>query len=951
MADKEEDITIDLSKIASFFKAKGKGEKSAGKADKTPEPKGKEEPQEQEISLDFSKITSLFRAKPQKTQEAKRESKASAEPREDEAEFSLDLTRIKEFFAGVNKTHLLLLLVIIPIILGVYIRMQTMDLHITDTWARDSVNNYYKNAILDQISQQYPNLPDSKKQELLSSEFSVFLKEQGAMVEQQVAGLSQQFKQEYKNDQGYNYMPDIDTYYWLRFIENMDKHGQPGDILVNGKPFDNHFLAPLGREISLGEYFPIYTGYYFYKLLHFFNKNLSPMTAFSYLPVFLFVLSAIFIFMIGRRIAGDIGGLFAGLMLAVTPYFVTKTAFGFADTDMYSVFFPILITWLFFEGFESDKLWKTSIFSAVAGLFVGVFSLAWGGWMYIFDFLIGTTGIYILYYTIINRTKLAMPKIRFTLIELVAVIALFFTFSLLSVSLFINFESFTMAFSAPLRFIYIKSVSLSSIWPNVYTTVAEQGVVPLSDLITKMGGNFLFILSIIGILLTALKRDRNNHFELKYVLLLSMWFLSTLYASTKGMRWMLLLVPAFCVAFGAFVGMAVQFLSDFTVKEFKIGKGAATLVLIILFGLLLIMPANTAIQITQSQVPDINEAWVRTLTEIKTNSSQEAIINSWWDFGHWFKYWADRKVTFDGTSQNIAQAHWIGEVLLTGSEDEAIGILRMLDCKANTAYETLAPILNSSLDTISMVKQIILLNKEEAKKLLISKGFSPEKTDEILSYTHCQPPEDYFITSEDMVSKSGVWAHFGGWDFTRSEMVLTVKSKDPAEGKKILQERFLLSPAQAEKYYYEIQTIDPNQWISPWPSYLSSLSACTKAGELVSCGNGIIFNLTSEDAYADTSQGRLYPKSFSFINKGGKFTSKGYDASFLVATDGQPIGVSLILKGGNYVSILMTPVLTTSMFTRLFYFNGYGLEHFKPFYSDRDFTGFEIYVWKVDWPK
>jgi hypothetical protein len=37
------------------------------------------------------------------------------------------------------------------------------------------------------------------------------------------------------------------------------------------------------------------------------------------------------------------------------------------------------------------------------------------------------------------------------------------------------------------------------------------------------------------------------------------------------------------------------------------------------------------------------------------------------------------------------------------------------------------------------------------------------------------------------------------------------------------------------------------------------------------------------------------------------------------------------------------------MFTRLFYLGGQGLTNFKPFYSDRDLRGADIYVWKVDW--
>jgi hypothetical protein len=182
-------------------------------------------------------------------------------------------------------------------------------------------------------------------------------------------------------------------------------------------------------------------------------------------------------------------------------------------------------------------------------------------------------------------------------------------------------------------------------------------------------------------------------------------------------------------------------------------------------------------------------------------------------------------------------------------------------------------------------------------------------------------------------------------------MVVSVRSKDPIEGKKILMERFSLPPEQADRYYYEIKTADPNQWIATWPSYVSNPVGCSKVDDLLVCADGIRFNLTSQDAYADTAAGRQYPESLSFLDTGGRFVNKRHNESLLAATNGQHLGVAIIQKGGSYQSLLMSPELAASMFTRLFYFNGQGLDEFKLAYSDRDFTGFEIYVWKVDWPK
>jgi hypothetical protein len=224
-----------------------------------------------------------------------------------------------------------------------------------------------------------------------------------------------------------------------------------------------------------------------------------------------------------------------------------------------------------------------------------------------------------------------------------------------------------------------------------------------------------------------------------------------------------------------------------------------------------------------------------------------------------------------------------------------------------------------------------------------------DEVTKILELTHCDPPEDYFIASEDMVGKSGVWAHFGSWNFTKADMVWRVKNEKVDTGVAILQDRFGLGPVEADQYYYEIQTQNVNNWISPWPSFASGVSGCSKSGELISCGNGIKLNLSSEEAYIDTQQGKMYPKSLSFIDEEGNFKELTYEEDVIISNDGRTLGSIIYPEGDSYFSILMSPELTSSMFTRMFFFRGYGLKHFKAFHFDRDVTGLDIYVYKVDW--
>ena len=82
----------------------------------------------------------------------------------------------------------------------------------------------------------------------------------------------------------------------------------------------------------------------------------------------------------------------------------------------------------------------------------------------------------------------------------------------------------------------------------------------------------------------------------------------------------------------------------------------------------------------RAYLPGVHDAWWDTLTKIRETTPPDAIVTAWWDYGHWIKYVAERRVTSDGSTLSRRVAHWIGRMLLAPTEREAIGLLRMLDC-------------------------------------------------------------------------------------------------------------------------------------------------------------------------------------------------------------------------------------------------------------------------------
>ena len=1007
------------------------------------------EKEDEEFSMDLGKIRDFFKKKPEKHEEEKEEKEKKPETETKEEDVKIDLKKTGAFLKGIIRgqgtgikniefisKHKKIIAILIPLVivifLSVQIRMIPASAPYTQVWAEQSVNKMIQDDIATAINQQYPNLPDENKNALVSGEFQNTIKNdkytiktgqyagQSISIAEQIKTTSAYFRSFYEYDsgpeQGKLYMPDIDPYYWYRYAENIIEHGHPGDEIrddnpkdniTNEVPWDNHQFAPNGRPIVQADRFHPYFLAYFYKALHTFNSGITLLRSTFYYPVFISALTVLFIFFIARRIAGNIAGFFAAATAAVNAAFINRTLFGHADSDAWVIFFPVLITWLFLEAFYAKKLKQISIAGA-AGFFTGMFSIVWGGWWYIFDFLMGALVACLVFYTAVNFRELKINIKEYikksSIKNIIKVSIAYYAFTGIFITFFVNIKEFYNAPFAFLSFTTVKTPVLETLWPNVLTTVAEFNEGSINSILNSVGGIILFWIAVLGLMLLLTKRTLKDivflgisalwwavilsffrssgimtfialfalpiilklvllitkgdkDIEVKHALLMMVWIIGTMYASTKGIRFSLLMVPAFSIALGAAFGITHQFLTKWIERELQINKAIISVVVILLLFIPLITPYNQSKTQAGYDVPIISDEWYNSLIAIKEDSKENAIITSWWDFGHHFKAIADRPVTFDGTTQVTPQAHWVGRILSTPDEEEAIGILRMLDCGGNNAFEELYSTNNDTHKSVDTLYSIFRLGKTKAGAELKKSGLTNEQTEKMLNYTHCEPPEAYFITSEDMVGKAGVWAHFGLWDFEKAEMWQKLKNKKEKEAVEYMQKRFNYTEEKATSYYYEIQGLttesDANMWVSPWPGYLSGYSDCSNEGKEISCpqtiqaGNrNVLVNIKIDPETMNAYIPELNsapPNKIAYAAKDGVFgkTFGGQTAGF---------GLMLLPRGENsYTSLMESSELADSMFSKLFFFDGHGLKYFEPFSKKRTVTGINIYVWKIDW--
>jgi dolichyl-diphosphooligosaccharide--protein glycosyltransferase len=980
-----------------------------------------EKPKEDEDStIDFSKVKSWFKkpAKKHTHHAAEHHTEHHSEQsthhhKEEDTEVKFDYKDTLSFF----KKYATVFLILIPIILTIYIRLQPMYLPATDAWATSSVYNYYKGQISTQVNQQYPNLPDANKNALIETEFSKFIAQNKDMVTQQVQATSQHFKDQMMYESGnskYVYLGDIDSYFWLRDARKYINNGTMCDEIDFDKGLcyvDVYTTAPLKGGSPLKETgitknsrFYAYVIAYVYKILKVFSPDMTIMQASFYTPLLFGIITAILAFLIGKSIAGNIGGLVTSIIISVNPIHLSRTLG--SDNDPLNTFFPLLIVFFLIYTLEASNLKKRILYGVLTGTSMALFAIAWQGWWFMFNFIFATLAIYAIFHIIKEFLKhkkiIASLKTKETKNILTVILTIFCSTGLF-VTIMYGFDKFLSFITGPLWFVKTKEAALQSFWPNVLVTVAEFNPGSLGTVIEQMGGKLLFFLGLMGVILAITAREEKISKEQKYLLaigaiiylvlisnfginlnpkvfmallalpviiglilmlktekesdvkmaiLLVIWFIATTYAALKGVRFTLLMVSAFGVAFGITIAAIYRTISKWVSSELKINENLTKTIVAVLLLLVLISPVKAGYYTAGNYIPSVNDAWYDSLTKIKDNSKTDAIINSWWDFGHWFKFIADRRVTLDGSSQGGPPLHWLGKLMVTDDEKHSVGILRMLDCGSNTAFDKLNGVINETHRSIDILDNIVTLEKNDAEKYLLSKGLDKKQAAEVIKYTHCEPPENFFITSEDMVGKAGVWAHFGSWDFRRAEMYTLVKGTGIADGKRILSDPdYNLTPELIEQYYYEIQTQDDNSWITPWPGYMSGVQPCEKprSDGVMICtqqiSNGqiipLIVNLTTMEITMSAKE-EYHPKSFVYVTENGT-EEKKYESNTL------EFSVVLVPSGEGYSTLITHPYLANSMFTRLFYLGGHGLSYFDKFDDQRGVTGGRILVWKVDW--
>ena len=623
----------------------------------------------------------------------------------------------------------------------------------------------------------------------------------------------------YQDDTGMPYFTEIDSYYNYRLTENYLNTGHLGDTVVNGTDWDSLSTSPNGREAN---YQPIIImlAAWVYNFVNMFGNVSLTQVAFWLGPIVgsLAVLPAFY--MVKRATGSMWGAIIAGIIAGAAPAYFSHTYGGFFDTDMFNVLLPLMTVLFLTESIYAKKPIFKALYAGIAALFLGLFSIAWSGYAYMVLLTFGTLILYFPASYIMDRKDgkdLSNIKewlvnnpatIPFVVFAIVGIIVLLITVG----STFVDTTLGIIGMSTSLQ-----SATAGTAYPNVYVSVGEMQIPQVIDILNNSGGTFTVLFALFGFVLMFLalrkrpkveedvtveepkeekseKKLRTRRYKPKtkkaeeiththenrfipgkfqwtqdekynnlfLFVLLILWTLGITVMLTQGTRFIEQFEVPIALMAGISVGIFLNYI-DLKIEQ----KPYVTFIAIVLLLLAVVSPLY-ADHLTSSQsVGSTNDDMYNTLTWIKSNTPENSVLASWWDFGHLFTAVADRQVVFDGGSQNNMRAYWIGNSLSTSNQDLSAGILRMLANSGEEASNTLDLYTGDTSKTVKILNEILPMDRTQASAALTGTyGLDQQQANSVLDQTHPSNTKPvYLILSSDMLSKAAWWSYFGTWDF------------------------------------------------------------------------------------------------------------------------------------------------------------------------------------------
>jgi dolichyl-phosphooligosaccharide-protein glycotransferase len=800
--------------------------------------------------------------------------------------------------------------------------------------AHDIVHSEIQKKVKKQINIISPDFSRLAKKQWLKRSVLEYERNNWPKIKNDIHQKYLELTSKYQDQNRLTYFMEADGWRWLRYTENVYRFGHPGDTVVNGKQIDSLMLVPKGDEV-VSYRFLFYLSAWLYKACSYVNNFLPIRIFLFYLPLFFVAVFLLALYLFCRSRIGNLAAFTSCLFVGLAPIFLMRSCAGWFDTDVLNLFFPLLVTWFYLNALTAKKPKLRLGWLLLSSMFLGLFSFSWGYWWFIL-FIIIIFEIYSLAKIILlparyEGSRPGLLKQRLFLVSAFVILTAQFVF------FFSGVAPFRALFLQIKDVLSLNSTLVVSVWPNVLATVGELRKTNLNDIPSLMGSLPLIAAALSSMLLLFLRTLRSKKYlgsEEETIGLLFIWSVCMLYACSKGVRFTVFLLMPLGISLGWFLTEALRFYK----KNFLVTQ--AIRLLLIAF---VLSSAYQAGQTAKGIFPDMNNTWNNALIKIKNNTPKNAILNTWWDYGDWIKTVAERKVIFDGQTQNIPQAYWMANVLITESEKEAIAILRMLNNGGNNAFEIIDRNLHNPLASLILLKKALLMDKEKARNVL-SGCLSQADQEAVLGLIFGKPPSKaYFLVDYSMPKIMPSISFVGNWDFIKVYLASALDKKGNGRSIDYI-EKSGVNKEQIKKLSQEfnlMQGEDLSDWFFKKLSFRSRLLKSQEKDGIVLFNNGLVYLPKKKSAYFYIHNSYQRPKSLFIFNQ-GIIEKTVYPDSILDNS-------ALIFKiKQDYYVLMLDEELARSIFVRLYFLNGAGLKYFKPFIQEEAGSKY-IRVFEIDW--
>ncbi len=824
------------------------------------------------------------------------------------------------------------------------------------------------------------------------------------------------------------FLGGYDSYHWLRMARNYLRTGTTCDTIRDGRCIDTHANAPVGRVNIYARSLHITAIVAVERLMTFLRPG-YPLASSSFLvPVIIGLLGVFPAFAIGRRLAGNLGGLSAAIIIGINPLFLKRSLS--SDNDVWNIVLPLLVAWAAIEAIIAERPRRQIACAIAAGIFVGLHAATWSGWPMAYGVVLfamaanlGMESVRAVIDRYMNRAS-GLIRLR----RAATVIAVFYVAAAACVAI-AGGKSYFAVPSTLLRQAFSPhhsgAAKALNLFPNVFSTVAELKTYNLTGIANFMSGQVPFFASWLGLLLLLVPRRgwQMRHYAILLVgnyiywylltgnpgrfmllalltlpiaaalvvdlvsaepaadlgagLIIGIWFLASLFLSYQGLRFVMLLAAPFGIAFGVAMGRLYQWLAGQLHRLNRPrAEQAVRPVVFAALASVLILPARAGYETTFNYVPPINSGWWKTFDDVRRQSPPDSIVTTWWDYGYWSEYAAERRTTADGGSLATHIPYWIARVLTAPTDRQSAGLLRMLDCGSDStplpegregAWGKLAAYGAGPIRDAAIISRLTQLDRADADAYLATQKFDPAERADILRSTHCAAPPAYLIVNSKLATLSGWWP-MANRDFTREYIFRLDRPLPEAKAVADMVARFGYTPDKARELYKEANAVrtlmEKIRFLAPTLNDLNSRwfqCHTTPDSSLVCDANlqvgkkyvvrQVIYRpdapnqslLVVSKVGHDSARLELTPELMVVAGQ-----KRLHDVSF-PSTEWPGLGVLIDLP--NSRARLGSPGLLQSTFARLFFLNGRYDTIFTNASRHDGFADERISAWKVNWQK